>query len=168
VNSRGKPIRGYEVSSLGRMRTYWTGGPKSCIGPKPRLRKPPLTKYRSGLRSHVLCIRIGRGRLDTFTVHEPVAYAFLGLRPRSRPQLPHPNHRRTDNRAENLEWATRSRASLHAIERRPRRALAKLTPTAVRHIRESLSTAAEPAERYGVHPKSIYMVKWRQRWRDVK
>lgn len=168
IDAKGKVLRGYEVSDLGRVRSYWTIGPKSTIGTKPRLRKPSLTKYRSGLRYHVLCLRTRRGRLWTYMVHELVAYAFLGKRPRKGHQLIHLNQRRCDNRAANLMWVSRSRASLHAIERRPRRPLAKLTPSAVRHIRESLSTARELAEWYEVDPKTIYKVKWRKSWRDVK
>lgn len=168
IDRRGKVLRGYEVSDLGRVRTFWTFGPTARIGAKPRFRKPSLTPYRSGLRYHVMCLRVGRGRSRSVPVQELVANTFLGPRPTRDAQLIHLNHRHCDNRVANLKWVSRSQASLHAIKRRPRRPLAKLTPAAVRHIRESLATAVDLAEWYGVGPSAIRYVRRGRTWRDVK
>ncbi|MBX3404838.1 MAG: HNH endonuclease [Phycisphaeraceae bacterium] len=164
---RGRAVLGYQVSNLGRIRTYWTSGPHASLVTKPSLRKPSYAK-RNGKPSGslVLCVRVGRRKYDTFQIDVLVATAFIGPRPRGG-VLDHINGVPDDNRARNLRWVTRSESSLMAVARTPRRPLAKLTPAKVRAIRASKLTAPELAEKYGVEKKAIYNIKWGVTWRDV-
>lgn len=163
-------VVGYEVSSLGRLRTYWVkAGPNPYLQRTPRLRRLSLTKSRATIAggTPVACLRLAKGRSYTFPVHQLVAWAFLGFAPRRGWQIIHVNHDRADNRARNLRWVSRSDASLHAITARPRRPLAKLTPAKARAIRASKDTAPVLARRYGVGKRAIYDIRWRRTWRDV-
>lgn len=164
---RGRPVLGYEVSNLGRIRTYWTSGPNAALVKTPRLRKASYAPRNGKLsKSLVLCTRVDRGRYDTFQVDVLVATAFIGPRPRGA-VLQHINGVLDDNRARNLRWVSRREQSLASVARRPRRPLAKLTPAKVRAIRVSKLTAPELAEKYGVERKAIYNIKWGVTWRDV-
>ncbi len=109
----------------------------------------------------VMCMRLAKGKLYTFQVHELVAKAFLGPRPTLRHVIVHMNHQFDDNRAVNLEWMTKSEAAVHAIANKPWivRPLAKLTPRDVRAIRKSKEPASVLAKRYGVEKKAIYNIK---------
>lgn len=49
------------------------------------------------------------------TIHRMVAQAFLGPAPGGATDVNHINGDRSDNRVENLEWATRSQNMLHAV-----------------------------------------------------
>lgn len=164
---RGRVVSGYQVSSLGRIRTYWTGGPHASLVTKPTLRKASYSK-RNGkpTKTLVVCMRVGRRRYDTFQVDVLVGIAFIGPRPRGC-VLDHINGVPDDNRARNLRWVTRSESSLNAVSRTPRRPLAKLTPAKVRAIRASKLTAPVLAAKYGVEKKAIYNIKWGVTWRDV-
>lgn len=46
-------------------------------------------------------------------VHRAVAALFLGPKPTTKHQVNHKNGKRTDNRAENLEWVTSRENTLH-------------------------------------------------------
>lgn len=165
-----RTIVGYEVSDRGRVRTYWQkAGPSPRLAEKPTLRRIALTKARGSDRggTPVVCLRLARARSYTFPVHELVARAFLGHAPQRGWQIIHVNHERTDNRATNLKWVSRSHASLHAIKARPRRPLAKLTPTIVRQNRKSTELTRVLARRFGVNNRAVYDVRWGRTWRDV-
>jgi len=92
----------------------------------------------------------------------------LGKCPSAKDMLIHLNHDLHDNRVVNLKWVTRSEASLHAIEGRPRRPLAKMTPAMVREIRRSEKTAVELAKKFGVGKRAVYDVRWGRTWVDVE
>lgn len=165
----GRVLTGYTISDKGRVRSYWVkGGPRPSLGPKPTLRKASQRRVK-GKKSKwlVMCLRVSHGEFYTYLVHELVAWSFLGPRPGPNHVIIHVNHRFDDNRASNLRWVTRSEASLHAVAFKPRRPLAKLTPTQVRTIRASKQPAAALADLFGVEKKAIYNVKWRKTWRDV-
>lgn len=79
------------------------------------------------------------------TVHRLVAQAFI-LNPFNKPQVNHINGDKTDNRVENLEWATGSENILHAMKNGliniygERATTATLTNKEVVEIKEMLGT----------------------------
>lgn len=119
------------------------------------------------------------GRQKMHTVHALVAEAFLDPRPTLRHEVNHKNGIKIDNRANNLEWATRAENIQHAYdtglasavtsrgESSPR---AKLTDDAVREIRRlhGVITQRELAERFGISSSIVSGVQSRKRWGHVQ
>ena len=66
--------------------------------------------HRDGYMLLVLCVGC-KGR--SFQVHRLVATAFIANR-KNKEQVNHKNGIKSDNRLENLEWATRSENTIHA------------------------------------------------------
>lgn len=95
-----KPIPGskYEASSLGRIRS-----------PRGNILKP----YDHKLGYHLVGVKIGES-YHTRTVHSLVAAAFHGPRPEGL-DVAHGNCVKTDNRASNLRYATRSENLLDSV-----------------------------------------------------
>ena len=81
----------YEVSSWGRV--------KSTFQNKEKIMKPTKSKYGY---FHLTLFDVGRVERQ---VHRLVAEAFLP-NPENKPVIDHLNRVRTDNRLENLRWAT--------------------------------------------------------------
>ena len=82
----------YEVSNKGRVRSLYTG----------KILK--LTPIPTG---YLYASMVENGRRFNKSVHRLVAKAFVP-NPDGKPEVNHLNEDRTDNRAENLEWCTRS------------------------------------------------------------
>ncbi len=111
-NEIWKDIDGYEgryqISSIGRIRglVNTRGNPLS----EPKILKPRI--QRKGYLE--VCLKIQQKR-KMFKIHRLVAAAFLP-NPMNKPQVNHINGIKTDNRAQNLEWATPSENMQHAFE----------------------------------------------------
>ena len=150
---------GYEVSDLGRVRSF---RPRSGKGPAPTtpriLKMPPKdTGY-----PHV-SMQGPDGRQRTRKVHRLVAVAFLP-NPDSLPQVAHRNGNPLDNRAANLRWSTACDNMADTVTHGTkvfgeRVGNSKLTEDDVMAIRGIYSlgdvTQQEIAERYGVDRATI-------------
>lgn len=159
-----KPIEGhdgYEVSSLGRVRSYKRG--------RERLLKPHFF-----IRSPYYCVYlyIG-GKSKPFTIHKLVAQTFIP-NPENKPQVNHINGVKTDNRVENLEWVTASENTRHAIDTGlmksgEEHSRAKLTIDAVLYIRENPNhlTLKQLGEKFGVDQSAISMVQLGKNWQNA-
>lgn len=102
-----KPIEGcdgYEVSNLGRVKSFWRRK-------KPHILKP--TRFCGSDYLHVVFIINGKRKY--FAIHRLVAKAFVP-NPENKPCVNHINGVKTDNRAENLEWVTYSENLQHAYK----------------------------------------------------
>lgn len=102
----------YQVSSNGRVRglarTVFKNG-KPC-----KLRQKKITLNVSYL-GYVRVILSKQRKAKTFSVHRLVAIAFIE-NPLKKPQVNHKNNIRSDNRLENLEWATSSENIIHKFK----------------------------------------------------
>lgn len=149
---------GYEVSDLGRVRSYkWT---------EPRVLKGKQTSY------GYIQVTILHKQLY---VHRLVAQAFLP-NPENKPQVNHLNGIRTDNSIQNLEWCTSSENNLHSYRcllRTPTQGqehhLAKLSDRDVQEIREKLwmgkrGIGKQLAQEYGVCESRISNIKKGKAW----
>ena len=107
IKEEWKYIKGYEnlysVSNYGRI---WSHRNKRCLN--------PILTNKGYLRVHLS----KNGKTETFSVHRLVAMAFID-NPEKKPTVNHINEIKTDNRVENLEWATMAEQNSHGtrIER---------------------------------------------------
>ena len=117
------------------------------------------------------------GEKRSVSVHRLVASAFLP-NPASKPEVNHINGDRSDNRVENLEWATRSENEIHAFRvlgkkpnapwrGTPRRFARLFTDSQVRSIRSDPRSSTEIARQYGVSKTAIRNIKNRKVYLDV-
>lgn len=135
-----KPVPGYEgrydVSDLGRLRTY-RGRGKQVLA-EPRVMKNPTRR-----NGYVAVALQCDGRIDNRYVHRLVMLAFVG--PDDGREVNHINAVRGDNRLANLEYATRAENVAHAVAhglvpRGERCAGAKITEEIVREIRRRVAS----------------------------
>jgi len=102
-----RPIPGfegdYEVSNLGRVRSYLAWG-----GSKTHKSIPSIKKPRIGSNGYLrVMLQQGRGRTNAYHVHALVAAAFLGPRPTGL-EVAHRDGDRSNASLENLRYATKS------------------------------------------------------------
>ena len=153
----------YQVSNLGRVKSFWRG--------RERIKKP--VKAFNGYL-HIELFKKG-GKRKGFTVHRLVASAFIP-NPLNKREVNHVNGVKTDNRVENLEWATSSENKRHAVATglhiNPKgedSGRAKLTNAQVKLIRDNpngLSCRAL-AEKFGVHERTIGDIQRGKKYKSV-
>jgi hypothetical protein len=153
----------YEVSSFGRIRSL-----DRVVG------------HRHGsamMRGRILSTCVNKAGYEfvslskdcsgkSFTVHRLVAKAFL-LPESEKAEVNHKDFNKSNNRVENLEWATRSYNHTHAMNAGRFNAMdnpscvRKLTPTMVKEIFQNRSdgeSCSAIAAKYGVDRTYIYKV----------
>ena len=156
----------YQVSNLGRVKSFHHG--------KEYLRTPSINDH--GYRVVIL---YKGGKHKQFRVHVVVALAFIP-NPENKPIVNHIDGNKTNNRVDNLEWATYSenlthayRTSLMSIRRGLDCPNSKLDADAVRYIREHYIAGDRNfgqealARKFNVSVSTIYAVISRLRYTDV-
>lgn len=167
------PVTGYEgwysVSNLGRVRRD-RSGKSTTVG---KVLRPGKDEW--GYLAVVLC-RTDGGK--SRKIHLMVAEAFIGPRPTGF-QINHKNGNITDNRPENLEYATPSQNIKHAYDVLGRKkvrmigtknGMAKMNEQSISEIRslkESGWTQRAIAKRFGVSQSLIYQICKRKKWSHV-
>lgn len=133
VTEEWRPFLGvYEVSSLGVIRRAKPGGTNARVG---------NVAYQHVNKAGYKLVRLREnGRTRTFVVHNVVAEAFMGPKPRGL-VVNHIDRDRGNNAAANLEYITQRDNILHSRENLAR-AVGKLTEDDVRAIRAALKSGA--------------------------
>jgi hypothetical protein len=172
----------YEVSNLGRVRSYakrgWQGGREEV----PRILKPVFPKGRT---TRYASVQMGKGKMRP--IHQLVAEAFLGPCPAGQ-EVMHRDDSGRNPRLDNLRYGThkensadmmqKGRAASHRGEDNGR---ARLTTSQVIEIRQALADAPlcpkrnarvvgfldKLAARYGVSKNTIEGIGLRHGWAHV-
>lgn len=104
---------GYQVSNLGRVRSFWgKGTKKGQRGGCHLVKVPHLVKVYDNNPRGYLYVKLGEK--STRCIHILVAKAFIP-NPNGKPQVNHKNGIKTDNCVENLEWVTHQENIQHAF-----------------------------------------------------
>lgn len=111
---------------------------------------------------------------QNYDFHRIIASCFVA-NPYCKPEVNHINGIKTDNRAINLEWCTRSENIRHAYDIGLEQVISgeshhnsKLTEGDIRYIRSSTKTSYSLAEELGVDSSTIRDIRNRRTWRHVK
>lgn len=172
MNKTWRAIKGferlYEVSDMGDIRRITA---TNNHGPNYILQPCPIG---SGYHGVTLCngasVRCNR------SIHRFVAEAFLEPCPPGM-EVNHKNGNKTDNRASNLEWVTKSQNRLHALRvlnqitlKGEQHGMAKLTGSQVlemRQLRESGLKVNDIAKRFGIHQSTCSRILRHKRWKHI-
>lgn len=158
----------YSVSNHGNVMRTAPGLGKAVPGHILRPGKNP-----KGYRMVVLC---DRGTEATKYIHRLVCEAFHGSPPSALHQAAHKNDEKTDNRSDNLYWATplenggRDRRKNGRIVRGEKIGRAKLNEAAILAIRARHNSGfnqTEIADEFGVAPHTISRILSGKRWGHV-
>lgn len=174
-----RPIAGlegrYSVSSLGGVRSESRVDVQPCY-PVGRTYQGRRLRTRINENGYeIATLPKWRGK-RLFRVHRLVAEAFLGPPPSAGMDVNHKNGVRSDNRAENLEWCTRSENLIHGyrVNKTPHRVArgenagtAKLTEDNVREIRRRRDAGEildSISRDFGVDRTNVWRIGKRTSW----
>jgi|688.fasta_scaffold534206_3 hypothetical protein len=165
----------YQVSNLGNI--------KSLRRVKERNKMGKVVIPEKVLSPHV--DKVGYKRLYLYNdgfkkrdlLHRIVAKTFIP-NPENKPEVNHKNGIKTDNRVENLEWATTSENRIHAFENKlqiaikgsklPQSILKEEDIIAIRELWDKRKyLQKEIAQMYNVSKSCIYQIVYKKNWRHV-
>lgn len=160
------------ISNLGRVKTkirhYQCGRNNSKRIVKEGIRKQSLDS--NGYPHISIWVN---GSIKTRKTHILVAQCFIA-NPDNKPQVNHKNGIKTDNRVENLEWATVRENQIHAYNtglKMPKSGtnsgMAKLSEKQVIDIFKSNDSPAFLSKKYSVTPENISAIKRRVTWKHI-
>ena len=163
----------YAISNQGRAASY-----VSSVEKDGKLLNGSLT---SGYRTLNLHMEEGNG---TIYFHREVAKMFCNKKSPKAKYVIHINHKKSDNSAKNLKWATAEEVAAHQqksplkIAYKKRQANRtnglKLSATQVKAIKDMIAnpkrklTYKQMAEKYGVSEMTLYRIKSGENWNRIK
>lgn len=163
----------YAVSNQGRAASF-----SKSVAEDGKLLNGSLT---SGYRTLNLHVEDGNG---TIYIHREVAKLFCTKKSPKHKYVIHVNHKKTDNFAKNLKWATLEEVADHQQDspqkiaykkRQANRTVGlKLTATQVKTIKDAIKnpkrklTYKQMAEKYGVSEMTLYRIKSGENWGRIK
>ena len=159
----------YEISNLGRVRSYRSYGRSNIRRHRPRVLKGLKNK---GYR--YFAIRTD-GKLKWYAVHQLVLAAFVGPKPEGM-EACHADGVRDNNRLSNLRWDTRSANMKDALSHgtlfvltHPSRHAPKLTASMIQEIKRNPDgvSQAKLARKFGVSAARVSIVLNQERCRVV-
>jgi hypothetical protein len=165
-----KPIPGCAGYLAGEDGSIWSAMP----GQGHRYKSLHLLRPHRAKNGYYNVTLRANGVKRRYTVHELVATTFLGPRPEGM-VVCHRNLDQTDNRSDNLIYATQAANIRQGVEagrhvRGERQHLAKLTADSVRAIRERLAAGESLgaiAHDYGMSIATISQIKTGRTWRHL-
>lgn len=165
----------YEVSSLGRVRSITRHVERKFFyGMAKRVFLGRVLRQNADSSGRMSVSITGNGKRKTRRVHQMVAEAFLGPRP-SGTEVAHNNGDASDNRVENLRYATPKENNgdklIHGTLRRGEAApTALLTEDQVRQARSLPKGGAIKAfaQQLGVTPAALYAARSGVTWKHIQ
>jgi hypothetical protein len=156
----------YQISNFGRLKSL-----KRPFVPKDRVLKACVDVYGYSFA----CLFKNQKRLACPKIHRLVLEAFVGQKPEGT-ECRHIDGNKSNNRLENLEWATHAINELDkykhgTIMYGSKNGYAKLIEKDVRKIRKLWSTGkytqCELADKFGVRQFCIWSIIHRKSWKHV-
>lgn len=166
AKERWLPVPGYEsdyiVSSFGNVAPI-----SGRRGSRPF---KPLSQSLCGSGYLKVTLR-KNGNGANVMIHRIVALAFVP-NPEHKPQINHKNGNKLDNRAENLEWVTRSENQLHAYRvlgraRSHKGHPVKISADDAREIFRSQLSTKELSDIYGISDTMVRNIKQGKSWKEA-
>lgn len=169
ISEKWKPVAGYEgyyeVSNFGNVRRV--GGGRGAVPGR-------VLKRHLGTSGYPIVVLSRDGKEKTEMIHRLVAKAFIPLVD-GKDFVNHKDGDRTNNRADNLEWVTRSENAIHyysvlgGVKAPPPsdQKARKLGPEKVIKIFNSDGTYAEIGRRFGISDVMTRNIKLGICWSDV-
>lgn len=150
----------YQVSSLGTIKSLARFTPNQW-SETSRFREEKTLSYQLTKDGYPTIKLSKNGNAIRYRIHRLVALCFLENQ-FGKEQVNHINGIKTDNRVENLEWATQNENQLHACKNglKPR----KLIESDVLKIRNDKRTGSEIAKDYNITFQTVSEIKNKKIW----
>ena len=158
----------YEASSDGRIRRV-----RPSTGAVPGRVLRPLLNKKTGYVSVCLCEHARSKRVD---VHRLVALAFHDRPPSARHLVAHNDGNRTNNKSNNLRWATQAENAgdcrVHGTaligSKNPSTCITEIDVRAIRRMKAAGIPSPVIAAGYGLHKRSVFRILAKSSWGHVQ